>query len=258
MTVRRAIATRLLDKILAVFSRLQDFAFSGAERDQLAHDLRVTFHGGYAVFYLHGTRDCDCACFARSARRRRHCRRGRLSQMKFGYARARRTASVDAQVKALRAAGAEKVFEETASGAKTDRAQFRRASRRSARASVLVTRLDRWPDRRATAQHAGAIAKGGAGSRSLADAWADRRRARTDLTVPGGLAEFERELIAPDSEGRSAQSARDGRPCPHAPSARGGACGARQRHRDASRSRAAFNVSRITISRLSYHAGSLV
>jgi toxin ParE1/3/4 len=31
---------------------LQDFPFSGAERDQLAHDLRVTFHGGYAVYYL--------------------------------------------------------------------------------------------------------------------------------------------------------------------------------------------------------------
>jgi DNA invertase Pin-like site-specific DNA recombinase len=35
--------------------------------------------------------------------------------------------SLDAQVKQLRAAGAEKVLRETASGAKTDRAQLRRA-----------------------------------------------------------------------------------------------------------------------------------
>ena len=33
--------------------------------------------------------------------------------------------SVDAQVKQLRAAGAEQVYRETASGAKTDRAQLR-------------------------------------------------------------------------------------------------------------------------------------
>lgn len=40
----------------------------------------------------------------------------------FGYARVSTDGqSVDAQVKALRAAGAERVFRETASGAKTDR-----------------------------------------------------------------------------------------------------------------------------------------
>jgi toxin ParE1/3/4 len=31
---------------------LQDFPLSGSERHQLAPDLRVTFHGGYAVYYL--------------------------------------------------------------------------------------------------------------------------------------------------------------------------------------------------------------
>ncbi|TLG78160.1 type II toxin-antitoxin system RelE/ParE family toxin [Methylocystis sp. B8] len=45
-------ATRLLDKIHATFSRLQDFPLSGSERHQLAPDLRVAFHGGYAVYYL--------------------------------------------------------------------------------------------------------------------------------------------------------------------------------------------------------------
>jgi predicted site-specific integrase-resolvase len=51
--------------------------------------------------------------------------------------------SVDAQVKALRAAGAEKVFKETASGAQTDRAQFRRALAALGKGVLLVTRLAR-------------------------------------------------------------------------------------------------------------------
>ena len=47
--------------------------------------------------------------------------------MIYGYARVSTDGqSVDAQVAALTAAGAEKVFREVASGAKTDRAQLRR------------------------------------------------------------------------------------------------------------------------------------
>jgi predicted site-specific integrase-resolvase len=47
--------------------------------------------------------------------------------MILGYARVSTDGqSLDAQVKQLRAAGAEKVFRETASGAKTDRIQLRR------------------------------------------------------------------------------------------------------------------------------------
>jgi DNA invertase Pin-like site-specific DNA recombinase len=50
--------------------------------------------------------------------------------MNCGYARVSTDGqSVDAQVKQLRAAGAEKVFRETASGARADRAQLRRALR---------------------------------------------------------------------------------------------------------------------------------
>jgi DNA invertase Pin-like site-specific DNA recombinase len=46
--------------------------------------------------------------------------------MIYGYARVSTDGqSVDAQVAALTAAGAEKVFREVASGAKTDRAQLR-------------------------------------------------------------------------------------------------------------------------------------
>lgn len=52
--------------------------------------------------------------------------------------------SVDAQVKQLRAAGAEKVLRETASGAKTGRAQLRRVLDQLAKGDVLmVTRLNR-------------------------------------------------------------------------------------------------------------------
>ena len=48
--------------------------------------------------------------------------------MIYGYARVSTDGqSVAAQVKQLRDAGAEKIFRETASGAKTDRAQLRRA-----------------------------------------------------------------------------------------------------------------------------------
>src|ERR1700686_4397751 len=50
--------------------------------------------------------------------------------MKYGYARVSIDGqSLDTQVKQLRAAGANKVFRETASGAKTDRARLRRSTR---------------------------------------------------------------------------------------------------------------------------------
>jgi DNA invertase Pin-like site-specific DNA recombinase len=65
--------------------------------------------------------------------------------MIYGYARASTDGqSVDAQVKQLRAAGAEKVFRETASGARSDRAQLRRAIGQLEKGDVLmVTRLNR-------------------------------------------------------------------------------------------------------------------
>jgi DNA invertase Pin-like site-specific DNA recombinase len=64
--------------------------------------------------------------------------------MILGYARVSTDGqSVDAQVKALRAAGAAKVWRETASGAKTDRVQLRRALAQLDEGDVLlVTRLD--------------------------------------------------------------------------------------------------------------------
>src|SRR3984893_18604240 len=65
--------------------------------------------------------------------------------MIYGYARVSTDGqSLDAQVKQLRAAGAEKVFRETANGARTDRAQLRRVIGQLEKGDVLtVTRLDR-------------------------------------------------------------------------------------------------------------------
>ena len=134
--------------------------------------------------------------------------------MIYGYARVSTDGqSVDAQVKQLRAAGAEKVFKETASGAKTDRAQLRRALAQLDAGDVLtVTRLDRLA--RSTRDLLNTLAQitdKGAGFRSLSDAWADTTTAhgRLMLTVLGGLAEFERELIrARTGEGRARAVAR--------------------------------------------------
>jgi DNA invertase Pin-like site-specific DNA recombinase len=134
--------------------------------------------------------------------------------MIYGYARGSTDGqSVDAQVKQLRAAGAEKVFKETASGAKTDRTQLRRAlAQIDADDVLMVTRLDRLArSTRDLLNTLAQIADKGAGFRSLGDAWADTTTAhgRLMLTVLGGLAEFERELIrARTGEGRARAVAR--------------------------------------------------
>src|ERR1700731_1843138 len=134
--------------------------------------------------------------------------------MRYGYARVSTDGqSLDAQVKQLRAAGAEKVFRETASGVRADRAQLRRAIGQLEKGDVLaVTRLDRLArSTRDLLNTLATIAAKGAGFRSLGDTWADTTTAhgRLMLTVLGGLAEFERELIrARTGEGRERAKAR--------------------------------------------------
>src|SRR3984957_9455152 len=134
--------------------------------------------------------------------------------MKIGYAKVSTDGqSVDTQVAELKAAGCDKVFKETASGAKTDRAQLRKAiASLGADDVLLVTRLDRLArSTRDLLNTIDAIAKARAGFKSLRDAWADTTTAhgRLMLTVLGGLAEFERELIlARTSEGRVRAKAR--------------------------------------------------
>jgi DNA invertase Pin-like site-specific DNA recombinase len=139
----------------------------------------------------------------------------------YGYARVstggQSLASQDAQ---LHAAGCAKVFAEKVSGAKTDRAELAKALRRLGEGDVLVvTRLDRLArSTRDLLNTLDIIAKAGAGFRSLADQWADTTtpHGRLMLTVLGGLAEFERELIrARTGEGRKraqARGVRFGRP----------------------------------------------
>jgi DNA invertase Pin-like site-specific DNA recombinase len=116
-------------------------------------------------------------------------------------------------VKQLRDAGAEKVFRETASGARSDRAQLRRALDHLDKGDVLmVTRLDRLArSTRDLLNTVEDIAAKKAGFRSLGDTWADTTTAhgRLMLAVLGGLAEFERSLIhARTGEGRERAKAR--------------------------------------------------
>ena len=134
--------------------------------------------------------------------------------MIFGYARVSTDGqSVAAQVAALRAAGAGKVFREVASGAKTDRAQLRKAIAALQASDVLmVTRLDRLArSTRDLLNTLATITGKKAGFRSLGDGWADTTTAhgRLMLTVLGGLAEFERDLIRTRTgEGRERARAR--------------------------------------------------
>jgi DNA invertase Pin-like site-specific DNA recombinase len=105
------------------------------------------------------------------------------------------------------------VFREVASGVKTERTQLRRILDQLDAGDVLmVTRLDRLArSTRDLLNTLAAIADRKAGFRSLGDTWADTTTAhgRLMLTVLGGLAEFERDLIrARTSEGRERAKAR--------------------------------------------------
>jgi DNA invertase Pin-like site-specific DNA recombinase len=95
--------------------------------------------------------------------------------MIYGYARVSTDGqSVDAQVKQLRAAGAEKVFRETASGARSDRAQLRRVLAELGKGDVLMmTRLDRLA--RLTRDLLNTLAAI-AGRGATCDTWADTPR----------------------------------------------------------------------------------
>jgi len=134
--------------------------------------------------------------------------------MKYGYARVSTDSqSVTAQVAQLTRAGCKKGFRETAIGAKTDRAQLRKVLTALHDGDVvIVTRLDRLArSTRDLLNTLAAITDRKAGFRSLGDTWADTTtmHGRLILTVLGGLAEFERELIpARTGEGRARAVAR--------------------------------------------------
>ena len=120
--------------------------------------------------------------------------------MIYGYARVSTDGqSVAAQVRQLTKAVCKKVFRDEASVATTDRAQLRGLLAQLEAGDVLtVTRLDRLA--RSTRHRLNTLATitgKKAGFRSLGDAWADTTTShgRLMLTVLGGFAEFERDLI---------------------------------------------------------------
>ena len=164
-----------------------------------------------------------------------------------------------AQEAALREAGAAKVFKEKISGAANHRAQLHRLLKTiDAGDLVIVTRLDRLArSTRDLLNILDKIAKARATFKSLGDAWADTTTAhgRLMLTVLGGLAEFERDLIhTRTGEGRARAIARGqkmGRPPKLTPHQRREAIKRRDRGgeslADIGRS---YNVSGATISRL--------
>ena len=133
----------------------------------------------------------------------------------YGYARVSTEGQTLAVQEAqLTEAGAMKVFAEKISGAKTDNRKALAGVLAALKPGdvLLVTRLDRLArSTRDLLNVLDAISQAAAGFKSLADTWADTTtpHGRLMLTVLGGLAEFERELIkARTSEGRNRAKAR--------------------------------------------------
>src|ERR1700716_3511540 len=132
----------------------------------------------------------------------------------YGYARVSTDGqSLAAQLAELKAAKCEKIFQERISGARSDRKQLAKLMALLAKGDVfVVARLDRLArSKRDLLNLLGTIGEKGAGFKSLRDIWADTTTAhgRLMLTVLGGLAEFERELIRTRTgEGRERAKAR--------------------------------------------------
>lgn len=178
----------------------------------------------------------------------------------LGYARVSTDGqTLDGQLEALQAAGCAKVYREKISGARSDRAQLAKLLGEIERGDLLiVTRLDRLArSTRDLLNILGTLAERGAAFRSLGDQWADTTtpHGRLMLTVLGGLAEFERELIrARTGEGRTRAKARGvhmGRPTKLTPhqlhEAQTALASGTATQADLARR---FNVSQSTISRL--------
>jgi DNA invertase Pin-like site-specific DNA recombinase len=142
------------------------------------------------------------------------CAKLEIKMASFGYARVSTDGqSLTAQVAELKANSCERIFREKIGGARSDRKQLARLIAGLDKGDVLVvTRLDRLArSTRDLLNILGAVAEKGAGVKSLRDTWADTTTAhgRLMLTVLGGLAEFERELIRTRTgEGRQRAMAR--------------------------------------------------
>jgi DNA invertase Pin-like site-specific DNA recombinase len=127
---------------------------------------------------------------------------------KVGYARVSTTGqSLECQLEQLRSQGCSEIFREKISGAKADRLELHRLLSSLQHGDMLVvTRLDRLA--RSTAdllQILQTTSQKGGHFLSLAEPWANTSTAmgKLMLAVLGGIAEFERDLIAiRTSEGR--------------------------------------------------------
>lgn len=177
----------------------------------------------------------------------------------YGYARVSTDGqTLTAQQAQLRDAGATKIFAEKISGARSDRAELEKLLKRlEAGDALMVTQLDRLArSTRDLLNILDRVAKAGADFRSLADAWADTTtpHGRLMLTVLGGLAEFERELIrVRTGEGRARAKTRGvhmGRPPALMPHQRQEAIARREAGESLVEIGRSYNVSHSTISRL--------
>jgi DNA invertase Pin-like site-specific DNA recombinase len=179
--------------------------------------------------------------------------------MIYGYARvSTKDQNLGAQQSALKAAGCGKIYAETISGAKSDREELAKLLKAVGQGDVvIVSRLDRLArSTRDLLNILDTIAKAGAGFKSLADAWADTTtpHGRLMLTILGGLAEFERELIrARTTEGRRRAKERGvhmGRPWKLTPHQQQEAVKRRKNGETLVDIARSYNVSHPTISRL--------
>lgn len=120
--------------------------------------------------------------------------------MVIGYARVSTwDQGIDVQVGILRELGCERIFKETKSGAKRDRAELARMiDQLRPGDTAMVWRLDRLArSTRDLLELVEAIGKTGAGFRSVCEPWADTTTAggKMIMTIFAGIAEFERDLI---------------------------------------------------------------
>jgi DNA invertase Pin-like site-specific DNA recombinase len=121
--------------------------------------------------------------------------------MKYGYARvSSNTQDYQAQVEALKTAGCKRIYSEKASGKSTNgRPELGKMMRALASGdTVVVCKLDRIA-RSSKDLHniLGELKDKGCGFTSLGEGWCDTTNevGRLVITIMGGIAEFERELI---------------------------------------------------------------
>jgi DNA invertase Pin-like site-specific DNA recombinase len=185
--------------------------------------------------------------------------------MIVGYARVSTDGqTLHAQEAALKAAGVERVYAEKISGAKSDRLQLTKMLKTLAEGdTVVVTRLDRLArSTRDLLNILHTIGKAGATFKSLADAWADTTtpHGRLMLTILGGLAEFERELIKARTDDGRRRAMANGKRFGRKPKLTAHQVTEALRRRDAGEPLTdiakTYNVSHSTISRLPYNGNA--